>query len=394
MPGGKLVGNMWRQASPHDVVDPQFELVIEAQRSRLLRMKNGPFSGQKPNRPERAAVGRRVRIGQRLEQHLNRNHDAVAARVDGIGRLIRVVSKIHYELAVGNRNLNAEHPIIVLRFLYLECPFGQIRERFPRDLLAVFHEIFHGALENFDPVFFGDRRKSALPDPNGRDSGPYIAFQRIRHPRIHLHDFEHGADRIAGVHDLYGREPQSFLENLRGFAGERSRGHPSDIRIVRDIRGPRYDAPFGEHRHCDHDVVQVRHAAAIRIVGGEHVARQNVAGFVEFRYEHFDGFVENPDECRNAGSGRRQFALRIHHAGAHVQDFVDYRAHRRLFHRGEHFVGGRLERVLDYFKRELIIGRTGHFRSPVDRPRCGYFRIRRFRPHFRDGPRPSSRRPR
>ena len=48
--------------------------------------------------------------------------------------------------------------------------------------------------------------------------------------------------------------------------------HAADVVPVGDVGRPGDELAVGEHRHREHDVVQVRDAAVERVVGGEDVA--------------------------------------------------------------------------------------------------------------------------
>ncbi len=137
-----------------------------------------------------------------------------------------------------------------------------------------------------------------------------------------------------------------------------------------DIGGPGDQAPLGEDRHCQNQVVQVGDAAVIGIVGDEHVAGANVVS-VEFFQHHLHRLVEHTDKGRDTGARRGNAPLGIGDAGAHVEHLVDDRAHRRLAHRREHLVGSGLKRVLDDLFGDRIVC-VGHLSALTRSVRRGY----------------------
>src|SRR6202007_2287609 len=103
--------------------------------------------------------------------------------------------------------------------------------------------------------------------------------------------------------------------------------------------------------HREDDVVQVGDAAVVGVVGREHVARLDAVGPVELD-DPLDGLVEDADEGGDAGARGGEVAGAVGDGGAHVEDLVDDRAHRRLAERGEHLVADRLQRALDDLQRD------------------------------------------
>ena len=93
----------------------------------------------------------------------------------------------------------------------------------------------------------------------------------------------------------------------------------------------------------------MRHAAVVRVIGDKDVARLDVARLVELFENPLDGLVQHADEGRDAGAGAGQLAVPVGDAGAHVEHFVDDRAHGGVAHGREHLVGRRLQRALDDF---------------------------------------------
>ena len=55
VPGGQPLGHVRREAAPHQVVHPELDLVVEADRRRLLGVEDRAFARQQVDRPERAA---------------------------------------------------------------------------------------------------------------------------------------------------------------------------------------------------------------------------------------------------------------------------------------------------------------------------------------------------
>ena len=162
---------------------------------------------------------------------------------------------------------------------------------------------------------------------------------------------------------IAGRRRPSWKISV-GVARQRARRHAANIGIVGDVGGPRDDLPVDEDRHGDNDIVQVGDAAVIGVVGGEHVARLEVAGLVVFGDDHLHRLVEHPDKGGNTCARRGDLAARVEDAGAHVEHFVDDRTHGGFLHRREHFIGRRLQGVLDDLHRDRVIGKIGHDNSP------------------------------
>src|SRR5271163_1509123 len=96
-------------------------------------------------------------------------------------------------------------------------------------------------------------------------------------------------------------------------------------------------------------------AAIVRVVGDENIARLDLLPAHDLK-EPLNRLVESADEAGNAGARCDEIALRIGDARAHVQHFVDDRAHRRLFEHGEHLIRCGRKRLLDDVEREAVGG--------------------------------------
>ena len=83
---------------------------------------------------------------------------------------------------------------------------------------------------------------------------------------------------VPAVDQLDRRQPQSLLVDLARVGGDGARDHPADVVPVRDVRRPGDQLAVGEHRHRQHDVVEVRDAAVVGVVRGEDVALADVLG--------------------------------------------------------------------------------------------------------------------
>ena len=107
-----------------------------------------------------------------------------------------------------------------------------------------------------------------------------------------------------------------------------------------------------KHRFGQHHVAQMGDATVIRIVRHEDIAFRNRIAIA--REDRLDGFVENTDERRDPGPGTDHTPRSIRHAGAHIEHFIDDRAHRGLAQNLEHLLCGGVEPGLDHACRERV----------------------------------------
>ena len=249
----------------------------------------------------------------------------------------------------------------VLRLGEREAPLGELLQRAERNLLAVVHEVLDRHDERVMAVLRHELLQSARTDPRGRDARPHVASEEVGQSRV---DFEQAHQRLVrppGLDQLDGRQPEALLEDLLGLGGDAPRSHAADVVPVRDVGCPGDDLAVREHGHREHDVVQVRDAAVVGVVGREDVAVADLLGRVELEHP-LHGLVEHAYERRDPSAARRQAPLRVGHAGAHVEHLVDDRAHRRPAHGGEHLVAGRLQARLDDLEGDGVVAR-GHVSS-------------------------------
>ena len=332
MAGGQPLRHVLRQAAPHQVVDAQLDLVIEADRRRLPGVEDRALAGQQIDRPERALVAGRVRVGERLEDHLRGDHDAVAAGVDRIVCLVRIVAQIDGEFIVGDGDLNVEDAAVVLLLGQFEGALGQVlgssarRHASPKSMKEAM------AVSKVATPYFSARSRPAA----WRRCGPRRWPPRHRPPARRACASStlmiSMTGRIGSPSEIIliaGRRRPSWKISVASPVSEPGAMPPtSELWAMLAVQAMM--CALGEDRHDDDDVVQVGDAAVIRIVGGEDVAGLDVAGLVELRDDHLHRLVQHADEGRNAGAGAGEIAARIQNAGAHVQHLVDDRAHRRL----------------------------------------------------------------
>jgi len=134
---------------------------------------------------------------------------------------------------------------------------------------------------------------------------------------------------------------------------------------VRNVGGPGHPAPFGEHWHGQHHIIEVGHSAAVRVVTNEDITVLDIVWAGMLKQDLFDRLVQHADKGRDAGSGTGDVTVGVGDAGAHVQHLIDHRAHRRFAHGGEHLVGNGLQRVLDNVAGEDV--ECMHGDNPVSR---------------------------
>ena len=240
-----------------------------------------------------------MRAGDVHEDHLRRDDRAVARCVVRPGVLVGVVAQIDEELVVSDLERHAvDHPAVLL-LVERERALRQVGERAQRNLLAVIHEHAQCGLERLEPVPIDELDDSSLAHPCGGDACPHVALQEVGEAAVRLHDLHHRANRLALGDELHGRQAQALLEDLLRLVRDRAGNHAADVVPVRDVRRPRHELSLNEHRHREHDVVEVRDAAVERVVRGENVARKDVVGVVHL-HDPPHRLIEDADEGRDA----------------------------------------------------------------------------------------------
>ena len=239
---------------------------------------------------------------------------------------------------------------------------------------------------------FRPRDRDLLLDDAGALSDPTLLFLRLRRARELVPEPDlpdPGPEELSlwmGLHNaLVFDHPERSRVWARSSTWRRAEGvartllalgPPADLgeSVARHvtmgafIRLRRHDVivptAVGDMRYAGQDVPRRRlRLAAAEMAGGqreEDVARLDVAGLVVLADNHLHGLVEHADKRRYARPRGGKVALGVEDAGAHVKHLVDDRAHRRLAHGGEHFVGGGLQRVLDDLERDRIVDGIGH----------------------------------
>ena len=120
-----------------------------------------------------------VRLASRRHEvhddHLRRDHRAVARDVGRRGILIRVVAEVDDELLLGDLDRDPVDDTAVLLLRQLEPPLRQPTQRRPRDPLAVLHELAPCRAERVDPVLGAELEDAALADAGvGKDEIDYV----------------------------------------------------------------------------------------------------------------------------------------------------------------------------------------------------------------------------
>ena len=376
MAGGHALRHMVGEAPPDQVVEADLHLEIEPQRGRRLRVEHRSGAGQYAKRPEAAAVAQQRRVGDGFEHHLGADRGAVGGSVVRPVVLVGVVGQVDDEGVVADLQRHLERPPVVLLLGQFEAAFRKLLQRRQRHPLAIVHIARQRPFERRLAVALDEVEQPALADADGRHPGPQVAFQEVGQARVGFHDLQHRGDRLAAGKQLHRRQPQPLLEDLAGIRRQRPRHLAADIVEMRDVGGPRDDLAIGEDRLGQDDVVEMGDPAIVRVVGDEDVAgldAARTAGAAVDRQDAFDGLVEHADERRDAGARTGDLAIAVGDAGSHVQHLVDDRAHRRLAHRGEHLVGGGLQRVLHDLQGDRVggggLGRIGlgHHRAAPSR---------------------------
>src|SRR6185437_2408088 len=115
--GRKPLRQRLGHTAPEHVVEPDPRLEIVAVRRAPDRMEDRAGLGHDLERPERAGIGEEGRVGERLEDHLRRDHRAVAARIVGGASLLRVAPDIDREAIGRNTDRSAPEGAAILLFL-------------------------------------------------------------------------------------------------------------------------------------------------------------------------------------------------------------------------------------------------------------------------------------
>ena len=147
---------------------------------------------------------------------------------------------------------------------------------------------------------------------------------------------------------------QPLLINVHRLGVDAARTGAPDVHPVRFVGEPGHDLALNEQGHNEHHVVQVAHAAKVRHVGDEDVARLDIPGPIELALDGLDARLQHADESGNARAGAGKVAVGVEQRHPKIKHFVDDRTHRRLAHGGEHFIGDRRQGTLDDFSGDRI----------------------------------------
>ena len=203
--GREPLAEVRRQAAPHDVVEPDLDLVVRREGRRRARVEDRARTGQHLERPEMARVRGGVRAGDVHEDHLCGDHRPVARRVVRTRILIGVVAQVDDERVVGDLERDAVDGTRVLLLLEPERALRQLGERAARDLLAVVHEDAQGGRERLEPVLADQLENPPFPDARGRDARPHVALEEVWEPAVRLHDLHHRLERLSLPDELHRR---------------------------------------------------------------------------------------------------------------------------------------------------------------------------------------------
>src|SRR5690606_5536874 len=135
-------------------------------------------------------------------------------------------------------------------------------------------------------------------------------------------------------------------------------------------RRPREELRSAKNRLDQRDIGEMCPAAAIGIVGHEHVAGMNVPRGSEFLENRLHGRIQRADESRYAVALRDQPARTVRETDAEIERFIDDRAHAGAPLGDEHLLADGDERALDELERERVVRFLGHDRPPASKSMC------------------------
>jgi hypothetical protein len=143
--------------------------------------------------------------------------------------------------------------------------------------------------------------------------------------RAHVHEQQREQIRaqLPTLDELDRGNPHTFLEDLGGVGGHRSRGQPADVDVVGHVRHHGGEFGTGEYRGDEAGVGQVR-TAEVRIVGDQDIARGQGVG-TDLGERVPDQRRHQPEVQRNVLCLRDQLASGAVDPGGAVATVLDVR---------------------------------------------------------------------
>ncbi len=197
------------------------------------------------------------------------------------------------------------------------------------------------------------------PGRVGRDLGPEVAGRLVLRPDLGEDQPEDVVDDLAARDDLDRRDDHALLEHLLEGT-DRGRRTAADIDVVGEVRHVADEQAVDVDGRDQADVVQV-HAARVRVVGDDRIARPEVLGAVALdRVRHLLHHRAQVHRLRERLRDRPQ--LGVEEGTGEVRAGLDVGRVGAALERQHHLVGGRDERVPNHLEGNGIDG-GGHARN-------------------------------
>ena len=241
--------------------------------------------------------------------------------------------------------------VVVDRALGLVRARLELRDLGPHAPLRVGEQLLHRREERLAPVAVGQRRDPPHAGRVGRDLRPEVAGRLVLRPDLGEDQPEDVVHDLAALDDLDGRDDHALLEHLLEGADRRGRA-AADIDVVRQVRDVADEQAVDVDGRDQADVVQV-HAARVRVVGDDRVARPEVLRAVALdRVRHLLHHRAQVHRLRERLRDRPQ--LGVEEGAREVGARLDVRRVGAALQRQHHLVGRGDERVPDHLEGDGI----------------------------------------
>ena len=364
VPHGQTLANDGIERAPDELAGVGGGLPVGGGGRRTLRGEERARRTDDLDRAKEAVVVGEVRIEQAFEDLAHDDQQPDVRGVDGANRLGRAAGVVRHEALALYGHLDADELRLVADAVIVQPEFGrpaavgQGGQALARDCLAAAQQQRNGLAQGVGAVLLTNAGHAAGAGMQRGNPCVHVAQRHFRQTHVGLNDVEQALMRLPGMIEAQGGQLQAFLVDFGGVGRPAAWRHAADLGPVRLVGGEGDQLASVEQRHHQHDVAEVRAAAAPGVVGGVDVAR--LQRFTRELVQHFaHGKAQAADEARHALGFRDQLALRRNQAAAHIQHFIDDGALRAAAVGEEHLGGAGAQHVADDFQRERIRAHCG-----------------------------------
>ena len=302
------------------------------------------------DRPEEAGVRRDLGPDERLDRVVHGREESGPHEVQSGAHLRRALEMqedlVASDLDAGPEDLLLRHFVGFEPVLELVDPRGDRRDAGAGQSLGVVQQRVARREHELRAVFRAQRAEALDALAVRGHLRTEVVESLARHLAVQQDQLEHVLLDPSLAIEPHRRNPEPFLVDMRVPAVD-------EVRMVRDVRGPRRDRPVDEDRLHHHDVGKVCPAARVRVVADEDVALAHLLERMARRHVLHHAH-QRAEMHRDVHRLAERAAARVEETRRAVAPLLHVRRVRGAHERLAHLLDDRRQRVADDLDQNWI----------------------------------------